>query len=152
MLSTSCVLSLGNSSLSATQMVRSPPPVAASSSSSISTGMSMAKPVLLSVTWIVPSSLTSTPAFTAGVSANAKSRCNSAAARSLWNVSGYWSASDPVLTESMPATCSGESVTAFDRYRRVMGAARYRAAEDARVWASLVLTFAATSLVGTGPA
>ena len=46
MLWTSCVLSLGNSSLSATQMVRSPPPVAASSSSSISTGMSRARPGL----------------------------------------------------------------------------------------------------------
>ena len=115
MLSTSCVLSLGNSGVSATKMVRSPPPVAASSSSSMSTGMSRTMPDLLSVTRTVPSSLTSTPASTGGVSANANSRCSSAAARSLWNVSGYWSASSPVLTESMPAICSGERTTSLER-------------------------------------
>ena len=115
MLWTSAVLSLGNSGVSATKMVRSPPPVAASSSSSMSTGMSSTMPDALSVTLTVPSSLTSTVASTGGVSAKANSRCSSAAAWSLWKVSGYWSASSPLLTESMPAICSGVSVTALER-------------------------------------
>ena len=74
MLSTSAVLSLGNAGVSATKIVRIPPPVAASSSSSMSTGMSSTIPDWLSVTCTVPSSLTSTVASTGGVSANAKMR------------------------------------------------------------------------------
>ena len=109
------MLSFGNAGVSATKIVRRPPPVAASSSSSMSTGTSSTIPDLLSVTFTVPSSLTSTVASTGGVSAKAKMLCSSSAAWSLWNVSGYWSASPPVLTESMPAICSGVSVTSFER-------------------------------------
>ena len=81
----------------------------------MSTGMSSTIPDLLSVTLTVPSSLTSTVASTGGVSAKAKMRCSSSAAWSLWKVSGYWSASPRVLTESMPAICAGVSVTALAR-------------------------------------
>ena len=114
--------------------------------------MSSTIPDLLSVTRMLPSSLTSTVASTGGVSAKANNVRSCASARSLWKVSGYWSASSPLVMESMPAIRSGVRTTSRERYRSLMGRARYIAAAAARASASTVETSGSTATVGTGPA
>jgi len=124
MLSTSALVSRGDCGRKATMTVRRPAPAAAASMSAVSCAMSSTMPSRLGSTVMPPSSWTTICASRAGVSAQARSSWRRARARGLSKVSGQRSASSPVLTVSMPASCAGGRTIAVSRRRSVSGIER----------------------------